>query len=466
MKKFFTLIAAVLFAGSMMAEGLLFEQTYPGNPDTITNAYTKVFTITTNGYTLTYANINNGQNASSNWDAIRCGRKNDASVATISSAAIAEKVSKVLVEFSQAKPNKTNKLALLVADNAEFSNATEIEKTIAVGEITFEVAEPAENKFYRISLDMAADGSENGFNRIAKIQFISPDGGTPIVPEVYDTISVAEAKAICDTLADNASSEKKYYVEGFAVNVEKYSAEYSNQTFFLVDSVNAPDSLFQAYRAVPEKDDAAYPVLAGDKLRLFGKLKKYVDTKNGNKVQLEIATPTVEFLEEVPGDRSIDTVPGPEPLPEGVISCDSALVLAAAIADPTEVKGTVEGPAVVVRGYVAYKYDASDGKQSAWIGDTKGKSTLQGSYLQITSVVAVNDYVQLSGTLAKYLREGKDGKPNEVVIEVINGTMYKVAELGIEEVVMTEKATKVIVDGVMYIVRDNKMYNLQGTQVR
>ena len=66
MKKIFTLIAAVLFAGSMMAEeGLLFEQTYPGNPDTITNAYTKVFTMTTNGYTLTYANINNGQNASS-----------------------------------------------------------------------------------------------------------------------------------------------------------------------------------------------------------------------------------------------------------------------------------------------------------------------------------------------------------------------------------------------------------------
>lgn len=37
---------------------------------------------------------------------------------------------------------------------------------------------------------------------------------------------------------------------------------------------------------------------------------------------------------------------------------------------------------------------------------------------------------------------------------------------GIEEVVLTEKAQKVIVDGVLYIVRDNKMYNVQGTQVR
>ena len=39
-------------------------------------------------------------------------------------------------------------------------------------------------------------------------------------------------------------------------------------------------------------------------------------------------------------------------------------------------------------------------------------------------------------------------------------------EEGIENVVLTEKAHKVVVDGVLYIVRDNKMYNAQGTQVR
>jgi len=37
---------------------------------------------------------------------------------------------------------------------------------------------------------------------------------------------------------------------------------------------------------------------------------------------------------------------------------------------------------------------------------------------------------------------------------------------GIENVVLTEKAQKVVVDGVLYIVRDNKLYNVQGTQVR
>ena len=43
---------------------------------------------------------------------------------------------------------------------------------------------------------------------------------------------------------------------------------------------------------------------------------------------------------------------------------------------------------------------------------------------------------------------------------------WKVAEQGIENVVLTEKAQKVMVDGVMYIIRDNKLYNIQGTQVR
>jgi len=37
---------------------------------------------------------------------------------------------------------------------------------------------------------------------------------------------------------------------------------------------------------------------------------------------------------------------------------------------------------------------------------------------------------------------------------------------GIENVVLTEQAQKVVVDGVIYIIRNNKMFNLQGAQVR
>lgn len=37
---------------------------------------------------------------------------------------------------------------------------------------------------------------------------------------------------------------------------------------------------------------------------------------------------------------------------------------------------------------------------------------------------------------------------------------------GIENIELTEKVQKVVVDGVIYIIRDNKMFNVQGTQVR
>ena len=43
---------------------------------------------------------------------------------------------------------------------------------------------------------------------------------------------------------------------------------------------------------------------------------------------------------------------------------------------------------------------------------------------------------------------------------------WTTAEQGIENVVLTEKAQKIVVDGVIYIVRDNKMFTIQGAQVR
>ncbi|MBR6065100.1 MAG: hypothetical protein IKP57_01590 [Paludibacteraceae bacterium] len=60
------------------------------------------------------------------------------------------------------------------------------------------------------------------------------------------------------------------------------------------------------------------------------------------------------------------------------------------------------------------------------------------------------------------------GTPCKLIELDLSGENYRwsVAEQGIENVVLTEKAHKVVVDGVIYIVRDNKLFNLQGAQVR
>jgi MOSC domain-containing protein YiiM len=556
MKKFLTFITALLFAGGMYAEGLLFEQTYPGAPSQKVSSYSKSFTLTTDGYTLTYTNINNGSSSDS-WDAIRAGSKNGASVATITSDLIASKVSKVVIHFTQVNASKTKALYLLVSDSVSFADTLlRVDATIAQGDVTFEVAEPANDLFYQVVMDMDA-ASANGFNRWDKIQFFTPEGGkllAPVimpeeatildsitvsitaaedaqifytidesdpttesteyvapfvltqttvvkaiaardsvvseiatkrfsvldtisvsearalidakdgashyvhglvsgkpfvttnsfdgkvsfwmkdeqqsrdsveaylildkegaawasleaaqeelhngdtilvfanklelyaaknyyeinggyyveklgaapepVPVVYDTINVAEAVAIADSLEANQLSEKKYYVEGYAVNVADYYLPKRNQDFFLVDNVEAPDSVLKAFRAVPTKDGKDYPVLAGDKVRLFGALQKYV---KDSVIQLEIDKPTVEFLEEVPGDRSIND--------SALINADTITVAEAlAIGYALDSAGVTEKE-YVIAGYVSSiinYYDTVYKNETFWMADEKG----------------------------------------------------------------------------------------------
>ncbi len=66
------------------------------------------------------------------------------------------------------------------------------------------------------------------------------------------------------------------------------------------------------------------------------------------------------------------------------------------------------------------------------------------------------------------LWEGEEGA-RTLYLDLSDSETYRWQEReeqGIENVVLTEKAQKVMVDGVMYIIRDNKLYNIQGTQVR
>jgi hypothetical protein len=63
----------------------------------------------------------------------------------------------------------------------------------------------------------------------------------------------------------------------------------------------------------------------------------------------------------------------------------------------------------------------------------------------------------------------KGVKCKSIELDFSDPDSYKWAmggEEAIENVVLTEKARKVVVDGVIYIVRDNKLFNLQGAQVR
>ena len=59
-----------------------------------------------------------------------------------------------------------------------------------------------------------------------------------------------------------------------------------------------------------------------------------------------------------------------------------------------------------------------------------------------------------------------DGAEDGVIAIDLAEAQFAECAQGIENITLTEKAHKVVVDGVLYIVRDNKMFNVQGTQVR
>ena len=168
MKKLSFFLMAMLFSAMSFAQATLFTQTYPGSPSTYTNSYTSSFNVTTDGYKLTYAKINNGQ-SSNKWTAIRAGQKAADSKATITTEQIAKPISKVVINFTEVNASKTKALYLEVSASSSFDNATKIEATIAKGEVEFAISAPAENQYYRIVLDQLTHGSSNGFNRFDKV---------------------------------------------------------------------------------------------------------------------------------------------------------------------------------------------------------------------------------------------------------------------------------------------------------
>ena len=238
---------------------------------------------------------------------------------------------------------------------------------------------------------------------------IAAEGETPEL-EKFDTLTVAQAKAICDTLADNASSTKKYYVEGYAINVQPYSTQYNNQIFFMVDDINAPDSLFVAYAAYPSKNDSVYPVLTGDKVRAFGTLRKYVRPAI---TQLELVNPTVEFITEVPGNRTI-VIPIPD-----TITVAQAMEIGNALVDNTTtdveyvVKGFARSPGSPNPGYT---------EQTWYMADEPGAyGEFVALQCQPDTLVAENDYMLVRGRITKYVKNSK------ATIEISKGigTHYK-----------------------------------------
>ena len=101
----------------------------------------------------------------------------------------------------------------------------------------------------------------------------------------------------------------------------------------------------------------------------------------------------------------------------------------------------------------------ADGVESFFLAEAPDSEAYSffASAASIASAAAVGQKVEVVGRL-----ENPDG----ATVTIDHGQARILPGEGIENIVLTEKAQKVAVDGQLFIIRDGKMYNAQGVQVR
>lgn len=144
-------------------------------------SYENSWHVTCDGTQWDMANFNNNKNV---WNYVKCGRKNVASVATITSnAALADKISSVAVTIDKMTVISVNSIKLSVAGNSDFTDAVDVtadSKDFKAGGCTlnFTVATPAADKYYKLIFDCAA-ASGNGVIQLSKVVFSGEAGESP-----------------------------------------------------------------------------------------------------------------------------------------------------------------------------------------------------------------------------------------------------------------------------------------------
>ncbi len=133
---------------------------------------------------------------------------------------------------------------------------------------------------------------------------IHPD---PIIGEREMDLTVAEAVALSYQQPVNVASSYDVSVVGYVVSTQNYEQTYGNQSFLIADDMSGTVTM-KAYLATPEKNGVPYPVLTGDKVRITGPIEHYVNNNTGEDFA-ELLRPSVTFINEAAGDRSLPAIP-------------------------------------------------------------------------------------------------------------------------------------------------------------
>lgn len=152
-------------AGEPVEYTLLFGANYNSAK---VSSYTATWSATNAGFKCNLANWNNNNNG---WSYVKAGRKNNASVATITTAAVVpEALTTVTMTVDAVTTSKINSLKLYVSSDANFKTKDTYTATAAKGNVVFNISKPVANAYYKIEVDCAS-GSSNGLIQVSKVVY-------------------------------------------------------------------------------------------------------------------------------------------------------------------------------------------------------------------------------------------------------------------------------------------------------
>ena len=260
---------------------------------------------------------------------------------------------------------------------------------------------------------------------------------------VPQELTVEEAVEIALAVSgDNVPTPDYYVVKGFVNSVESvYNSKYNNATFTMAQFPNEAEGALKAYQATILKADSNNVKTAGQApsdlyVNVMGYLTKF-------KSAAQIVKGSHVAFVEAPKTDTIE------------VSVSEAIEIGQAL--PV---GTKTDRIYAVTGFVnLVAEEFADGVESFFLAEAPDSEAYSffASAASIASAAAVGQKVEVVGRL-----ENPDG----ATVTIDHGQARILPGEGIENIVLTEKAQKVAVDGQLFIIRDGKMYNAQGAQVR
>ena len=151
--------------------------TFPDGNQKSVNNYTSEWQAIVGDYTYTLVNFNNNQNQ---WAYVKCGRKADPSVASISNDTPMPEITAIEVTADQLKADKVNSIELSIYSGAGqqtlVADGIEADGALAAGILKFEIPEEyqAEGQYYKLTFDCAVAGG-NGPVQISKVTYIAAE---------------------------------------------------------------------------------------------------------------------------------------------------------------------------------------------------------------------------------------------------------------------------------------------------